>query len=84
LKYNSTWKSILNKLEIEENEHKAFLVAHAQAFEALAIHLTKKKDELGKKIYAKSNYDNPNWNLRQADYSGSYRELVELINLLED
>ena len=83
MKYNSKWKSALNKLEIPEAEHKAFLVAHEHAFEALALVLRKDEDELRKAVFNKKQYDNPNWSFRQADFNGQLRQLVNLLELLE-
>lgn len=84
MKYNSKWKATLNKLEIEEEEHKTFLAAHAHAFEALALYLKKEETELRKQVYNKKQYDNANWSFRQADFNGSLRQLVNLLDLLED
>ncbi len=83
MKYNNKWKATLNKLEIPEEEHKAFLVAHARAFEALVLFLKKEEDELKKNVYSKKMYDNANWSFRQADFNGQLRQLVTLLELLE-
>ena len=83
MKYSSKWKTALNKLEVKEEDHKAFLVAHAQAFEALALVLRKDEDELRKAVFNKKQYDNPNWSFRQADFNGQLRQLVNLLELLE-
>lgn len=84
MKYNNKWKATLNKLEVLPEEHVAFLVAHEHAFKALVIYLKKEEDELRKAVFDKKNYDKPNWNLRQADFNGQLRQLVTLLNLLED
>ena len=83
MKYNNKWKASLNKLEIPEAEHKAFLSAHAHAFEALALVLKKDEDELRKSVFSKKLYDNPNWSFKQADFNGQLRQLVTLLELLE-
>ena len=83
MKYNNKWKAALNKLEVKEEEHKAFLGAHAQAFEALTLVLKRDEDELRKSVFNKKQYDNPNWSFRQADFNGQLRQLVTLLELLE-
>jgi hypothetical protein len=83
LKYNNKWKAALNKLEVPEEDHKAFLVAHEHAFEALALVLKRDEDELRKAVFDKKQYDKPNWSVRQADFNGQLRQLVTLLNLLE-
>ena len=83
MKYSSKWKAALNKLEVPEEEHKAFLVAHEHAFEALSLVLRKDEDELRKSVFDKKQYDKPNWSFRQADFNGQLRQLVILLELLE-
>ena len=83
MKYPSKVKAALNKLGIEEAEHKSFLAAHAQAFELLVLILKKDESDLRKSVFSKKNYENPNWSLRQADFNGQLRQLVELLQLLE-
>mgnify|MGYP001045113181 CR=1 FL=1 len=83
-KYSSKWKSVLKRLDIPEEAHVEFMVAHAHAFEAVALLINKEYDNVVKEVYKKSNYESPNWSHRQADLNGSIRMLVELKQLLED
>lgn len=83
MKYNNKWKAILNRMEVPEEEHKQFLVAHASAYEALAHYFKKEEEELHKVVYSKKHYDNPNWSFKQADFNGQLRQLATLLNLLE-
>ena len=83
MKYSSKWKTILNGLEIKEEEHKAFLGAHASAFEAITLYLKREEAEIQKIVFSKKNYDKSNWSYRQADFNGQLRQLDDLLKLLE-
>ena len=83
MRYNNKWKSILNGLEIKEEEHKAFLSAHAHAFEALTLFLKKEEADVKKQVFDTKQYDKSNWSFRQADFNGLLRQLADLLKLLE-
>lgn len=82
MKHSNRSKKILKTLEV--TDHKAWGVAHHEAFEFFKVLLKEEEDKISKEIYSEVSYTSPNWQLKRADQAGQLRIIKQLQSLIED
>lgn len=78
---NKQWYKKANT-EKDKEEIKAQLVGAAPALQLLRVLLLDMKEAKEYNHRKQAEYDSPNWALKQADYIGSIRTLIEVIDLI--
>ena len=68
---------------MEIDDPKAWIGAHAHAFEFVVRLLKEEEERVSKEMYKKEDYDSPNWMLLKADQAGQRRVVNKLINILK-
>lgn len=77
----SSWFNGLD--ERKAGEVKASLLASEVVMKRLKVMLEKRIEESYQAQRSNSNYNDPNWPLKQADYIGTQRTLKEILDLID-